>query len=291
MKRVLLSLALLVTMNVTAQNCAQINQAFINNTGGNSYRLTINYDGNGQKHFSIKFYSGAVSAANLVSTTCMSTHGSGTQNVEFTSPLPPLAVVTPGTGNCGGGADCTPQTVAFTGGPLPVKLSSFYASRTGNGVQLSWNTSSEVNAHSFIIQKNKGNGFTDIATVAATNNTNGSNYSFTDHESAKESVYYRLLMRDSDGSSAYSETRMIRGGSDAGFTVYPNPVTGNSNISISDLTGPVKVDIMDKAGRTLRSFNLVNSNSFRLENLPKGTYMLRVTNQKGEASTKMLSVI
>jgi hypothetical protein len=130
-----------------------------------------------------------------------------------------------------------------------------------------------------------------VATIAASNRINGGTYSYTDNETSGESVYYRLVIRDLDGSFAYSETRMVRGGTDNTFSVYPNPTAGNTNISISDMSGPVRIDIMDKAGRLVRTHNLTNSNTFRLENLPKGTYMIRVTNQKGEVSTKMLSVI
>lgn len=290
MKGFILSLALLVTIDSFAQNCVQINQAFINNTGGNNYRLTVNYTGNGTKHFTISYYSGSVSEASLISSTCVSTHGSGSQNFDFTSPLSPLAVITPGTGNCGG-ASCASLTVAFSGGPLPVKLSSFFASRSGNGVQLTWNTSSEINAQNFVIQKNKGAGFVDVATIAASNRINGNTYTYTDNETSRESVYYRLVIRDLDGSFAYSETRMVRGGTENTFTVYPNPTSGNTSISISDMSGPVRIDIMDKAGRIVRTQNLSNTNTFKIESLPKGTYMIRVTNQKGEVSTKMLSVI
>ena len=290
MKGLLLSLTLIATLNSFAQNCVQIDQAFINNTGANMYRLTVNYTGNGTKHMKISFYSGSISEATLISSTCISTHGSGTENVDFTSPLSPLAVITPGTGNCGG-ATCASQTVSFAGGPLPVKLSSFFASRSGYGVQINWNTSTEVNAHSFTIQKNKGAGYIDVTTVPASNRINGSSYSYTDNETSRETVYYRLVMKDMDGSVAYSETRMIRGGTETTFSVYPNPSTGNSSISLSDMSGPVRIDIMDKAGRLVRSQNLSNTNIFKIESLPKGTYMIRVTNQKGEVSTKMLSVI
>ncbi|MEO6582937.1 MAG: hypothetical protein ABIO05_01360, partial [Ferruginibacter sp.] len=96
----------------------------------------------------------------------------------------------------------------FTGGTLPISISSFAAARSGNNVNIKWQTASESNAKEFILQKKTGNSsFVDFATVAATNRSNGSSYSYVDNNTAKGITEYRLKLVDQDNSFKTSEIR------------------------------------------------------------------------------------
>ncbi len=80
-------------------------------------------------------------------------------------------------GDCQGGI-CGIDTLDESGGPLPIQMTGFYAKRKNNAVTLSWQTSAELNAKEFVIQKKMGSSFVDIASVAADNKADGSSYSF-----------------------------------------------------------------------------------------------------------------
>jgi len=178
-------------------------------------------------------------------------------------------------------------------GPLPIDLTSFYAKRDKNNVLLTWKTASEVNAKSFIIEKKTANGYETVGTVAAMNLANGGSYSFTDMNTSKTITEYRLKLVDQDASFKYSEIRSVKGtAAVSDFTVFPNPSTGNANVSISDVTEATDVQLIDNAGRLVKSVSMKNTNTIQLNNLQKGMYMIRIVNKEsGESLTKKLTVI
>ncbi|MEO6582883.1 MAG: T9SS type A sorting domain-containing protein, partial [Ferruginibacter sp.] len=184
--------------------------------------------------------------------------------------------------------DCT-----FSGGTLPITISSFAAARKGNVVNLQWKTASESNAKEFILQKKTGSTFVDFATVAATNLSNGAAYSYVDNNTTKGITEYRLKLVDQDNSFKTSEIRSIKGtGASSEFTIYPNPSTGVANVVLSETFEKASIQLMDNAGRTIRTENLQNNNSTNFRSLTPGNYMIRVTNTvTGEAVTKKLTVI
>ncbi len=194
-------------------------------------------------------------------------------------------------GNCQGGT-CG-LTITVEGGPLPIKLSAFNLKRSNANVTLSWKTELEMNAKEFIIQKRQGTEFVDMGAVGASNILNGSTYSYVDINNSKSVSEYRIKMVDFDGKYSNSEVRAIKGtGAESEFTIFPNPTTGSAKITITDVTENTEVQVMDNAGRVLKTIILVNTNSTELNNLQKGTYLIRIVNkQSGDAVVKKLTVI
>ena len=180
-----------------------------------------------------------------------------------------------------------------SGGPLPVKLSSFFAKRNNNTVTLNWHTETEINSKEFILERKTGNAYTAIATIATANKSTGSSYSYLDNNSSKGVSQYRLKIVDLDGSFSYSEMRAVKGTSTVSdFTVFPNPSNGNAKITISDISEPTDVQLVDLSGRVLKNISMNNSNSVELNSLQKGMYMIRIVNKNsGESVTQKLSVV
>lgn len=180
-----------------------------------------------------------------------------------------------------------------SGGPLPVSLSAFNAKRAGNSVILNWNTENEVNAKEFTLQRKVGDAFLDIASIPATNNTNGSKYSFTDVNAAKAISQYRLKIVDQDGSFKNSDIRIVKGVNAASdFIVFPNPSSGNAKVTVSDISEPTDIQVIDNSGRVVKVYSMMSGNTVDLNGLQKGMYMIRVINkQSGESSTKKLTVV
>ncbi len=202
-----------------------------------------------------------------------------------------LTRYTSSNGNCQGGT-CG-LTITVEGGPLPIKLSAFNLKRNNANVTLSWKTELEMNAKEFIIQKRQGNEFVEVGVVAASNILNGSTYTYIDINNSKTVSEYRIKMIDFDGKYANSEIRAIKGtGAETEFTIFPNPTTGSAKITITDVTENTEIQVMDNAGRVLKTIILVNTNNTELNNLQKGVYLIRIVNkQSGDAVVKKLTVI
>lgn len=187
---------------------------------------------------------------------------------------------------------CTvPENDPF--GILPIALNSFFAKRNGNSVLLNWQTSFESNAHGFEIQRKSDNGFITVGTVLATNSSTGNSYSFTDNNTLKVVSEYRLKLISKDADITYSQIRSIKGtGSAVAFTIFPNPAVRNARISITDINESTDIQVIDNAGRLIKTISSKTSNNLELNGLQTGIYRIRLLNKStGEAITKTLTII
>ena len=182
--------------------------------------------------------------------------------------------------------------IAEEGGPQPVKLSAFVAKRNKGSVVLSWKSDAEMNSKEYVIQRKIGNEWVDVATIPSANIASGSTYTYTDVNPSKSISQYRLKMVDWDATFANSEIRPVKGnGAPADFTIFPNPSSGNTKVSITDISEPTEVQLIDNSGRVLKNYSLVNTSEVEISNLQKGMYMIRLTNKNsGESLTKKLTV-
>jgi hypothetical protein len=93
------------------------------------------------------------------------------------------------------------------------KLASFTAILNNNKVELKFATETETNLSHIMVEKSTdGKNFKDAALVFTYGNTTSrSDYAFADNISTIKSgvIYYRLRSVDADGTTQYSETRMI----------------------------------------------------------------------------------
>ena len=160
--------------------------------------------------------------------------------------------------------------------PMPVKLESFTASLQNTDGKLAWVTSLEVDSRDFVIERSDdGKLYTAIgAVVAAGNSTHKNRYSFTDAgigSGGKRVVYYRLRMRDRDGTEELSKVLLLNLKPVAGLQVQllGNPVQSDIRLSLAQSTAPVKISIKDAAGKTVRNLQ-VKAESGTLS-IPAGT--------------------
>lgn len=174
----------------------------------------------------------------------------------------------------------------------PILLSNFYAQRKGGNALLTWKTSTEIDAKGFDIERNTANGFVKVGYVNATNNPSGDDYSFQETNTNKGISLYRLKLIDKNGSYKLSENRSIKGtAAVSDFTIFPNPSSSYTKINIADITEATTVEVIDIAGRIVKTIELKNSNSVNIENLKMGIYMVRITNKTtGDVLTKKLTV-
>ena len=198
-------------------------------------------------------------------------------------------------GNCQVVEACTnTQTVSGSGGVvLPVKLTSFEANGKNGIVSLKWTSESEINFNGYQIEMNDGTGFRTVGSLLAKNNGLTNNYSFEYNSISKQSIQFRLKMIDIDGKFTYSNTALVKAdGQGFDFNIYPNPSTSaNTNILVSGLSNDGRIQIIDMAGKVLKTL-VVNSNNVKVGYLPTGVYMVKVSNSATtEQVTKRMVIV
>lgn len=181
-------------------------------------------------------------------------------------------------------------------GPTPVVLSSFAIQRSNNNdVSATWQTQQEINSSVFEIERAyDNNSFQKIGTVTAAGTSNTiKNYTFIDNSNiSKNASFYRIKMIDKDEVYTYTETKIVKGSSaKSDFVIFPNPSHGNAKITISDLTEPTEVQLLDVSGRLVKSVTL-NNNTTEINNIQIGTYFVRIIGKiSGQTNVRKLSVI
>ena len=217
--------------------------------------------------------------------------------------LPPAGHITvfltyPGaTGGAAGGATAGSVICNVPSSkPLPVILSGFSIQRTNTNVSATWQTQQEINSSRFEIERAYDNAsFQKIGSVSAAGSSNLlKTYTFSDNSNTSRNVsFYRIKMIDIDGAFSYSEAKSVKGsGATSDFIIFPNPCHGTAKITLSDLTEPTEVQLLDVSGRLIKSVTLNNINTTQLNNLQKGSYFIRISGKiTGTTSVKKLSVI
>ena len=171
---------------------------------------------------------------------------------------------------------------------LPVNLLTFRGSLQNSTTLLIWQTASESNTSTFVVERGTdGRTFQQIGTVAATGSTLGNKYSYVDYDVTRQSssiVYYRLKMVDNDGSYTYSDVVMITVPlTTSRVAMYPNPAAHEVNVTITTATdGKIKWQLVDNAGRIVAHNSIAakrgsNTVVINLNRLSTGTYFLVVS--------------
>jgi len=176
--------------------------------------------------------------------------------------------------------------------PLPVTFKNFYAMRSSDdAVMLNWQTGSEKDLSAFIIERNKGDVYVKVASVAASNSASGNSYTAIDPNSDASASYYRIKAVNFDGTYTYSATQQVKGTGRVGdIAVYPNPAHGQATVTIGNITAPVSIYVLDNAGRLIKTIT-TGKNTVELDGLAAGLYMIRVVdNATGSAWMKTLAV-
>jgi hypothetical protein len=179
----------------------------------------------------------------------------------------------------------------FTSSILPVVFQSFYATRQGSNVQLSWTTSAELNNSSFEVERSTdGTSWKAVAEMSgAGTSTTINQYSYTDKNVSETTVYYRIKQVDVSGSYTYSAIRTIHSsGNTSGANVYGS---GKQTIVIdfnSDIKNNVSVQIVNINGQII-SKQQYSEAPYRLTvNLPAGggVYVVQLSDGAGWREVK-----
>jgi hypothetical protein len=167
---------------------------------------------------------------------------------------------------------------------LPVKFTSFAATKTSSKVILNWSTAQEINNNRFEIEKSlDGNNWQTIAMVLGAGTTQAvSNYSYTDTHVSNATLYYRIRQVDLNGQSTVSATQIIRGENSLNSVearVYASSAHSLQINFNAALAQTVMVRVFDLNGRLVgqQSFASASSNiSMSFARDLKGVHIVQV---------------
>jgi hypothetical protein len=171
---------------------------------------------------------------------------------------------------------------------LPVKFSSFTASRLDNSGLLNWMVENQTaNMSHFEIERSfTGSDFARIGRKEAVYSGGNGIYDFTDggvFNNYSGNVYYRIKQVDRTGEITYSPVRTIKAdGKGFGLSLYPNPVVKEANIlfTLSEAK-QVSLVITDAAGKqytniTMQAAKGMTQKNIDVSTLSAGTYIVRI---------------
>jgi hypothetical protein len=168
---------------------------------------------------------------------------------------------------------------------LPVELTSFSVNCDQDYSIISWQTASEHNSASFILERSAdGTEWYEITEMDAAGNSNFKiDYQYEDLESYRFVGYYRLTQIDTDGKQkVYNPIYTNCTTSENEVEIYPNPVQGDFVISISSQSSEtVTINFVNTNGmivltKTVAAKNGFNQYNFNTQELLSGMYYVSV---------------
>jgi Secretion system C-terminal sorting domain len=173
-------------------------------------------------------------------------------------------------------------------GVVPVKFTSFSATKKDNDAILSWLVENETSlVTTYEIERSiDGIKFDKINTIAK-NGGISNIYNITDANlSALKNrgiIYYRIKQMDVNGEFVYSDIKSVRM-NDKGtlISIFPNPVVDITTVKIDVLEATDgTISLINADGKQLQTSTLkaakgLNLKKIDMNNLPKGDYLLKV---------------
>ena len=182
-----------------------------------------------------------------------------------------------------------------TPAPLPVKLLGFSGVVSNKDNILNWITATEQNSSNFEIQaKTETNNWITVGEVGAAGNSTTNKYYTFMHTEQLQSNYYRLKMKDADGSFEYSNTIYLKRGKTGttNLQAYPNPATDIVNIEF-EIEQPQTMTycLTNNLGQVIDTYSVAanagnNQLKINLQYLPNGVYAISLTDANGVRNIK-----
>jgi hypothetical protein len=185
---------------------------------------------------------------------------------------------------------------------LPLELISFVAKTQNNKhTQLSWTTAQERNVEGFDLQISKNGTTWETIGFVAAKNVNDAKYDYTDfnvHQgNQSESFYYRLKIKDLDGSFEFSSiNKIVFTGQLTSVQLYPNPAENVLNLQCSEaINEDVILHLYDLTGKLILNHKFYIATNYALslpQSLAKGEYVLKILGQNNlEITSELISIL
>jgi hypothetical protein len=184
--------------------------------------------------------------------------------------------------------------------PIPVELTSFTASVSGNNVMLQWTTATELNNSGFEVERRATDtNYETIGYVAgAGTTTEQRSYLFNDAKVPDGQYFYRLKQIDFNGQFSFSHEIEVEVIAPAVYALeqnYPNPFNPSTTINYSIAeAGLVKIAVYNLLGQEValivNEFKEVGAHtiSFNAAQLTSGAYFYTIETPQFKQTRKML---
>lgn len=180
---------------------------------------------------------------------------------------------------------------------LPVELTLFSANCDNDYSIISWQTASEHNSASFILERSAdGTQWDEITEMdAAGNSYSKIDYQYEDFESYRFVGYYRLIQIDIDGKeSIYGPISSLCAVDEMTISLFPNPTENDFDIKIeADQEGSYTVSFEMGDGKILDQFEInltkgINLIPMQYEGLNSGIYRIILANNDKKHFKKVI---
>lgn len=144
--------------------------------------------------------------------------------------------------------------------PLPVTFDQVRAYQRNSGVQIEWSNMTEKDVVNYTVEHSSdGQQFSTINQQSAkSNNDSREDYTAFDATPFNGANYYRIRVLETTGKIVYSKTlKVVIGGRQAVFTLYPNPVIGGQvTVGLSAAAGKYHLQVVSANGQVLQTQSL-----------------------------------
>ncbi len=168
--------------------------------------------------------------------------------------------------------------------PLPVKLLSFTAHRSTDGVALHWITATEVNSDHFVAERSlDAMTWQPVGTVVAAGNSSQEQYyDLLDVKLENgQSYFYRLLQVDFDGTHNYSEIIVVSfEGHEETVKLSSNPIKRGEPLTLFGKITTVKIYSIEGHLMHVELVKSVNSSFLETDQLPSGMYFVEINGRR-----------
>ncbi len=125
-------------------------------------------------------------------------------------------------------------TVYYSFLTLPVQIESFSATKNNEVVKLDWTVATESSIAEYVIERSSDSrNFKMINSIAA-RNISGSRYSLTDFRPIPGVSYYRIRIREENGTVKYSTIASVNLSSYSDLKISPSPWTKGQDLFIAN---------------------------------------------------------
>jgi uncharacterized repeat protein (TIGR01451 family) len=301
-------------MTVQAGYAGVINGDPLGADSWGSHQIT-NFNTNLDSGFNIQMYDPLPSNLTYVSSSNSGTYSAGTITWPMTNTTPATPLLAGATivrtftttvNACAGGFVSNTgfiKVLGFTPDPgsqintscnlvtAPVNWLYFNAKNTTTGNLLTWATSTETNNNNFIVERSDDAvHFTRIYSLQGSGNSNlVKQYSYTDHNYASGTSYYRITQVDYDGKSSVSNIVSVTTFNEFVVQYYPNPFNSNGTLLVRSNAPSAKLTITSVIGVELQVLTIETNKEVVLgDNLPSGTYILFIESESGKERIRIV---
>ncbi len=173
---------------------------------------------------------------------------------------------------------------------LPITLIDFDAKLNNDEVNLSWETSSEINNEYFTIERStNATDWEEIhQQVGAGNSSDIRYYQAVDYHPFNGIAYYRLKQTDFNGKSSYSHIVPVQYNRH-GFIIYPNPANNLVTVQLEELPTNGVINIKDLLGKALLVQKVISTNTeINVSHLSMGIYYVELINDNYKFAKKLV---